>query len=59
MREFEMEVSPSCWFRRCHPETCCCRTPYVVHTYKVLADVCSIKDGEKWIKEKINDCSSK
>jgi len=49
--EWPLEVSPSCWFRRCHPETCCCNKAYVVHTYKVLAEVDTEKEGEAWIEE--------
>ncbi len=46
-----MEVSGACWFRKCHPETCCCRTRYVVHTYHVLANVDTIEEGKEWIKK--------
>jgi len=49
-KKWKMEVSNAHWFRKCHPETCCCSTNYVVHTYKVLMAVDTIEEGEQWIK---------
>jgi hypothetical protein len=48
----EYEVVQSCYARRCHPETCCCNTPYVVRKKngQVIKDVNEREEGEDFIK---------
>ena len=45
------EIVNAHWKRQCHPETCCCRTDYVMlEDGMITDDVESIEEGEELIK---------
>lgn len=48
--KWKLEVSPSCYFKKCHPETCCCRFNYVVHDYRVRFQADTEKECYDWIE---------
>ncbi len=44
------DVVTSCYARRCHRETCCCKTPFVVRKNGVvIKDVWGKREGQEFI----------
>ena len=49
IKKSKFEISPSCYKRRCHPETCCCCYNYVVHDYIVRYEADTEEECQAWI----------